>query len=594
MKRVFLLALSAFAIGASAQKTHTVVAKDNPYSIARQYGLSLEELNALNPGVKDGKLDIGQTLIVSKGGTGQISVQAGQSLYGIARQYKLTVDDIKKANPGLNENLQIGDKITLPLENIRKYGDASAVVSAESKPASPSDNATYTVQPGDTYFRITRNYKLTQKQLYELNPGLEQRGLQPGDVLNVSKAGNANLASADNGRAQTDRPTYTVQSGDTVFGILNRFGVTLDDLISLNPQLSGGLKAGMVLHIKGTPSESAFVKSPGEALNVALLLPIGLDESSASYRDLSLDFLSGARLAIERNAARGQKLNIRIVDTGAEANFKKNISSLDPANTDLIIGPFFKSNIVEMMRHLGNRNIPIVSPFANSEDLYSYGNVIIMDTHPSVYAERIGKEAAQANAGEKIYIVAGNDRAYADQVSAAIRQTSKNAVVAIVNSAADVVAEKNMMTGLTAPVSMVLATDDDAQGNAFAARAIALARDGEVKAFSMFYNSAFDKNETALRPTRLVYIMDRKINTDGDFEKAVLEEYRKKYCKAPGKYAVIGFDVLNDMLSRENSKGELYKQMKKSQTQLATKYEFEKDRRGAYINKGYRVVRLVP
>jgi hypothetical protein len=57
---------------------------------------------------------------------------------------------------------------------------------------------------------------------------------------------------------------------------------------------------------------------------------------------------------------------------------------------------------------------------------------------------------------------------------------------------------------------------------------------------------------------------------------------------------VIGFDVVNDMLSRENSKGELFKQMSKSQTQLATKFEYVKSKGGAYVNTGCRVVRLIP
>ena len=97
-----------------------------------------------------------------------------------------------------------------------------------------------------------------------------------------------------------------------------------------------------------------------------------------------------------------------------------------------------------------------------------------------------------------------------------------------------------------------------------------------------------------LSQANLVYLMDRKINTDGDFEKEILSDYRQKYCKTPSKYSVIGFDVVNDMLSRENKKGELFKQMNKVQTQLATKFEFEKTKTGAYVNKGYRVVRLVP
>ena len=62
----------------------------------------------------------------------------------------------------------------------------------------------------------------------------------------------------------------------------------------------------------------------------------------------------------------------------------------------------------------------------------------------------------------------------------------------------------------------------------------------------------------------------------------------------PSKYSVIGFDIVNDMLSRENKKGEIFKKINKVQTQLATKFEFEKTNTGTYINKGYRVVRLVP
>ncbi|MDO5614756.1 MAG: amino acid ABC transporter substrate-binding protein, partial [Cruoricaptor ignavus] len=69
----------------------------------------------------------------------------------------------------------------------------------------------------------------------------------------------------------------------------------------------------------------------------------------------------------------------------------------------------------------------------------------------------------------------------------------------------------------------------------------------------------------------------------------------KKYCKSPSKYAVIGFDVVNDVLSRENKNGEIFKQINKTQTQLATKFEYVRAKKnGAYINTGFRVVRLVP
>lgn len=48
------------------------------------------------------------------------------------------------------------------------------------------------------------------------------------------------------------------------------------------------------------------------------------------------------------------------------------------------------------------------------------------------------------------------------------------------------------------------------------------------------------------------------------------------------------------MLGRENN-GEVLKNIEKVQTQLATKFEYIRAKKnGAFINIGYRVVRLLP
>jgi hypothetical protein len=111
----------------------------------------------------------------------------------------------------------------------------------------------------------------------------------------------------------------------------------------------------------------------------------------------------------------------------------------------------------------------------------------------------------------------------------------------------------------------------------------------------MYFSPIFEKQTNALSQVSLVYLIDRKINTDGSFEKEVLADYQKKYCTSPNKYAVIGFDVVNDVLSRENKNGEIFKKIDTIQTQLATKFQFVKPSpSGAYINTGFRIVRLVP
>lgn len=666
VKKIFILSGLIGFLGLSAQKTHTVAPKETPYGISKQYGITIDELYQLNPSKKEGGLKIGDVIVVSKSGssktttsastpvtttsvaktgkTGTITLQPKQTIYGITKQYQISESELRKLNPELDSHMKIGDKIILPLDNIQKFGGSAPVISVveTTKTSTPaksadaqtvtktettsSDKGLYVVQAKDNYYKISRQFNLTQKQLFALNPGLETTGLKPGEAIRVSGSDSAASSSnsikvEDNSQSNTtsapvtktttqttvsepaktsnaissedDYVTYTVQSGDTMFSIMNRFNVTLDQLISLNPNLSDGLKAGMTLKIK--KQDPTYSKKNGDVLSVVLMLPFGYDANDAKYRTMSIDFLTGAKLAAERNATNGQKLDIKVVDAGNETTFKNSLSQINPENTDLIVGPFFKSSVLEVLRFVNDKKIPVVAPFANSEDLFDYSNLIIVETENSVYSDRIVKEVGQVYQDQKIYIVADNSKANANAIKAGLEKSLSKPNVIIVNSSSEIQLENNMMTGQSVPVIAVLADDDESAGAAFASKVIALGKQTEgVKAFSMFYSPSFEKNVDDLSKASLVYLMDRKINYDGDFEKEILAAYKGKYCKTPSKYAVIGFDVMNDMLTRENKKGEIFKQIGKSQTQLATKFEFVKAKpNGAYINNGYRVVRLM-
>ncbi|WP_246008752.1 LysM peptidoglycan-binding domain-containing protein [Chryseobacterium lactis] len=650
IKRFFILSSLCMVLGVSAQKSHTVVQGDNPYNIAKKYGMTVDELLKLNPKHKDGKLAIGDVLtiksekaatpvvtkaaVVEKAKTtsstslGKIVLQPKQTIYGITKQYRISESDLRKLNPELDSHMKIGDEITLPLASIKKYADGQQVIATE-KPAettpvekpvvtttpASADTESYVIQAKDNYYRITKQFGITQQDLYALNPGLEENGLKPGETIKIKKStttttdsvvaepvnpkakmdsGNEKSSSTNTSNvvAGDDYVTYTVQQGDTVFSIVNRFGVSIDELIALNPDLSHGLKTGMVLRIK--KQDAAYIKKNGDALSVILMLPFGYSTNETQYRAMALDFLTGAKLAIERNARGGQKLDVKIVDSGNEASFKNSLTQINPDNTDLIIGPFFKSNVIDVLDFTKNQKIPVVAPFANTPELYNYNNLIIVETNNQTYADKIIEEVKSVYSDQKIYVVADTKKENANYIKAGLEKAVKNPNIVIVNSPSDIQVDQNMMTGQAAPVIAVLANDD--MGEAFANKIIALSKEAQgVKAFSMFYSPVFEKKVDELSQVNLVYLMDRKINTDGNFEKEILAAYKTKYCKTPPKYAIVGFDVVNDMLTRENKKGEIFKQMNKVQTQLATKFEFVKSKaNGAYVNTGYRVIRLVP
>lgn len=655
IKRFFILSSLCMVLGVSAQKSHTVVQGDNPYSIAKKYGMTVDELLKLNPKHKDGKLAIGDVLTIksdktatpvvtktapvekvtsntSTSSTGKIVLQPKQTIYGITKQYRISETDLRKLNPELDSHMKIGDEITLPLASIKKYGGTQQTVTTGEKHAEPPvektittitpavvtaavEGESYVIQAKDNYYRITKQFGISQQDLFALNPGLEEKGLKPGETIKIKTSnsntntdsvtetvnpkakmdsGNEKSTTSSNVMAGDDYVTYTVQQGDTVFSIVNKFGVSIDELIALNPDLSHGLKTGMVLKIK--KQDAAYIKKNGDALSVILMLPFGYSTNETQYRAMALDFLTGAKLAIERNARGGQKLDIKIVDSGNEASFKNSLTQINPDNTDLIIGPFFKSNVIDVLDFTKNQKIPIVAPFANTPELYNYNNLIIVETNNQTYADKIVEEVKGIYSDQKIYVVADAKKENANYIKAGLEKAVKNPNIIIVNSPADIQPDQNMMTGQSAPVIAILANDDNAAGDAFANRIIAVSKEVQgVKAFSMFYSPVFEKKVDELSQASLVYLMDRKINTDGSFEKEILAAYKSKYCKTPPKYAIVGFDVVNDMLTRENKKGEIFKQMNKVQTQLATKFEFVKSKaNGAYVNTGYRVIRLVP
>ncbi len=652
MKKIFLTILgTAFAVLSGQQKKHTVVAKENPTTIAKKYGVSVDELIKQNPKIKDGKIDIGDVLIIpnkqknsqkteekkeekkpaekkSNQKLGKIYLQPKQTIYGITRQYKISEEELRKLNPNLESHMKVGEALVLPEDKIRKYGDKAAqqeVVDTPKKDREEekktqklaSEDGAYVVQPKDTYYGITRKFNISQSELFALNSGLEQRGLRSGDVIIVKNtASSKNVAtttketSEKNTKPKEEKNTppkevktktysveeyvtHEVKKGESAFGIVNKYNITYDQLAEMNGGLPNGIKQGMVLNIKKVNRQ--YVKADDDVFSIALILPFGFDTNDTKYRTLSADFLIGAKLAAQRGMRDGKKVSINVIDAENENSFKNNLVQINKTNTDLIIGPFFKSNVIEVLEYVKNEKIPVVAPFAHTEEMYKYNNLVIVEPGNRVYAERIVREVKNAHSKEKVFIVGEENNPEVIFLKEQLAKELSKTEISVVSSPSGIELEQNMVTGQSLPAVVILANDNNAVGVGFAKKIIELVKQTEgIKAFSMYYHPDFEKNVDPLSKANLVYLMDRKINTDGDFEKEVLAEFKKEYCRTPSKYTIIGFDVVSDMLARE-SKGEVLRNMSKVQTQLATKFEYIRNKKnGAFVNTGFRVVRLVP
>ena len=94
---------------------YTVERGDSLYSIAKKFGVTLNELERFNALPDNTRLAIGEDVLIPISGTVH-NVMPGDSLYSIALHHGLSVDELLKVNPGLRPPYTIypGDLIMIP------------------------------------------------------------------------------------------------------------------------------------------------------------------------------------------------------------------------------------------------------------------------------------------------------------------------------------------------------------------------------------------------------------------------------------------------------------------------------------------------
>lgn len=183
-----------------SQKTikHIVVSGESIYSIAKKYDVSesdIYDLNSKSKGAllqlktvllipnKKSKSKINKEVTLSKNSSQTHIVESGESLYKIAKKYDISLEKLKELNPDIKpESIQIGDKIVVSVKKEtpkeKKPKETKTVVAEVSNPTNIDanlctdelGNKVHTVTKGETLYRISKKYKVSVKDLEEMNP----------------------------------------------------------------------------------------------------------------------------------------------------------------------------------------------------------------------------------------------------------------------------------------------------------------------------------------------------------------------------------------------------------------------------------------
>lgn len=231
-----------------ASSFYVVKVGDSLYKIANQLGVSVAELKRAN-NLNSDSLSIGQKLIIP---TKEVqvptttppasdyinyTVKSGDSLYKIANQYGISVNDIIEFNELPSTVLSIGQQLLIPSMNVNQQPDSSM------------GGQYYTVQSGDSLYKIANQYGVTVDEIINLN-GLTSTLLNIGQQLLIP---NGNLEDIDKNVVK-----YTVKSGDSLYSIARNYGVTVNQIRQLNNLTTDILSIGQVLSIPVTQDQSDY------------------------------------------------------------------------------------------------------------------------------------------------------------------------------------------------------------------------------------------------------------------------------------------------------------------------------------------------
>lgn len=617
------------------QKTHTVQPKETIYGISKQYNVSQDQLKNANPFLKSRELQIGDVLVIPGGSSdGKITTQVTttqpaqedvyipkedenfiyleikpkQTLYSITKEYNISEDALKSINPQLNQGLKAGDIIRIPKQ--KSSNNASNNTPTNNEIAVPE--GMYRVKRGDTIYTLAKEFGCTEDEIYIANPSVQRDGLKVDSFIFIPQKGQIT------GKIQNDFIEHKVKPGETIYSITKLYKVTFADLLSNNPELSEGLKVGMTLKIplqKGAnivKSTEKIKRIDDNEINIALMLPFHNNNkgSKAGERSISMDILTGAKIALDSLAKQGKRINLKVFDTENQAStIETLIAENNFSKFDAIVGPLFLSNFKSFATRLEGSGIPIVSPFSNSDELIGLENVLISTPRDESIADRIIDEIAQNYKGEEIIILTDSKHEeLANYTATNLKKKISKAEIIVTKDVNRIrqnsqAVDEKLSDGtvvkkeVISPIMAVLVSDNNDLGKSFVEKLKTLDSEN-LLGFGIKYVAAYDiysdsnkKNISALKNIGFTFGTHRLVNIYGTNERVVLDKFMDMYCNTPSEYQQIGFDVVYDLVDRMNSKGDVLNALGSEKTRLSSKFEYKKNGK-SYVNESVRVLRL--
>lgn len=340
-------------------------------------------------------------------------VKKGETAYSIARAYGITVDQLTRENPPAVFGVTEGESLRIPVALVDQVKPPP--VNPPPQPRDENKFIYHRMQPGETIYSLSKSNGVSENEIISANPGIDITKLSVGAEIAIPRR----EFMSERQEFAVQEPNYIfhkVEKGESMSSIADKYGLTVRELRRENrnlrfPQVGDYVRipvARLPQVIVANPESADTVKvvsnepvllerpagyTPVNNLRgtykIAVLLPFYLKENSIRteldstyvkgrkiYKPVTrsddwiyqrsigfVEMYEGILLAADTLRSLGLDINLHAYDIkGDTIAMARLIEEGVLSDMDLIIGPVYSSNMAMVNAYARERGIPVVSP----------------------------------------------------------------------------------------------------------------------------------------------------------------------------------------------------------------------------------------
>lgn len=512
-------------------------------------------------------------------------VKEKQTLFSIAKAYEVTVDDIYAFNPTLKETgLKKNTIILIPTK--------AAVDEPEAKVTeTPKEVKEVTEEKKEVTKEITKEVKEKKKRQtthtvkwYEdLDVIADKYGVT---VDAIMKANNLT------GRKLSKRQKLVIPEPDEIME--NETAVPQEDIVTEGVTGETATEPSDSTAVDLDPAEHDLVFTPKEEVKVTLILPMKASTDNVSRNNM--DFYSGVLLAVKDLAERGISTELNVYDSSDSSH---PIASEDLEGSDFVVGPVSSGDLGRLMVSGAEIKTVISPLDPRAESLaYSNSNFIqVPAPQTAQYQDLVQWIKEDTVPGDTLMIISEKGARETDAVAQMVQAADSSGMTFIpfsysILEGRDITEPLTNLMTATGTNRVLIASESEAFVNDVVRNLNILVYN---KLNVVLYAPARIRNfETIevenLHNTSLHASLGYLIDYDSDQVKNFLLKYRALYNTEPTQYAFQGYDIATYFISMCSRYGSGWMQkLDDSESQmLQSTFDFIPVEEGGYINKGIR------